>query len=275
MRAPQASASLNPSAIDTGPPQATLPLRVTLLSQDQYFNLLAYLFGPDIRSVGAHFAPFIRTGGLLEVGAFSAGVSTEQVEEFQRTAAAVAAKVVSPEYRDFVIPCRPANPNRADDACARQYLTWVGELLYRRPMSAALQAQVVQKANVSADRLKDFYAGLALALEGMLMAPEVHFVIDKAEPDPARPGHWRLDAYALASRLSLLLWNSPPDSDLLAAAQRGELSTLAGRTRVVDRMLASLRGWKPEYAPSSTTCWDLTTSRRSPRIRSSIPTSPA
>ncbi len=230
-----------PSVIDTGPQQATLPLRVTLLSQDQYFNLLAYLFGPDIRSVGAHFAPFIRTGGLLEVGAFSAGVSTEQVEEFQRTATAVATKVVSPEYRDFVIPCKPADPNRADEACAREFLTSVGRMLYRRPMDAALQAQVVQKANVSATRLKDFYAGLGLALEGMLMAPEVHFVIDKAEPDPARPGQWRLDAYTLASRLSLLLWDSPPDSDLLGAAQRGELSTLAGRARVVDRMLASPR----------------------------------
>ncbi len=178
---------------------------------------------------------------MLQVGAFSAGVSTEQVEEFQRTAAAVAAKVVSPEYRDFVIPCRPANPNRADEACARKFLVWVGELLYRRPMSTALQAQAVQKANVSADRLKDFYAGLGLALEGMLMAPEVHFVIDKAEPDPAHAGEWRLDAYTLASRLSLLLWDSPPDSDLLAAAERGELSTQAGRARVVDRMLESPR----------------------------------
>src|SRR5262249_21311301 len=83
-----ASATSSSSPIDSGPQQATQPLRVTLLSQDQYFNLLAYLFGPDIRNVGAHFAPFIRTGGLLEVGAFSAGVSTEQVEEFQRTAAA-------------------------------------------------------------------------------------------------------------------------------------------------------------------------------------------
>jgi hypothetical protein len=235
------SAAVPASTIDTGPAQAALPLRVTLLSQDQYFNLLSYLFGPDIRTVGAHFAPFMRTGGLLEVGAFNAGVSTEQVEEFQRTAAAVAAKVVSPEYRDFVIPCRPRRADRADPACARQFLTSVGALLYRRPLSAALQAEVVKRANVSADRLEDFYAGLGLALEGMLMAPEVHFVIDKAEPDPAQPGHWRLDAYTLASRLSLLLWNSPPDADLLTAAQRGELATAAGRARVVDRMLESPR----------------------------------
>src|SRR5579862_803312 len=130
VRSTQDSSALGTSTIDTGPQQATLPMRVSLLSQDQYFNQLAYLFGPDIRSVGAHFAPFIRTGGLLEVGAFSAGVSTEQVEEFQRTAAAVAAKVVSPEYRDFVIPCKPADPSRADEACARKFLTWVGELLY-------------------------------------------------------------------------------------------------------------------------------------------------
>ena len=64
---------------------------------------------------------------------------------------------------------------------------------------------------------------------------------DTAEPDPARPGHERLDAYSFASRLSLFLWNAAPDEALLKAAESGELQTDQGRARMVDRMLASPR----------------------------------
>jgi len=216
-------------------------LRVTLLSQDQYFNLLDYMFGPDIRSVNAHFAPFLRTDGLLQTGAYTAGVNAGQMEEYQRTAAAVAARVVSPEYREFLIPCKPANPAKADAACAGRFLGQTGRLLFRRPMDKATLDDFVQQAGEGAGRLGDFYAGLSVALEGMLIAPQVLFVIDRAEPDPARPGQWHLDAYSLASRLSLLLWNSPPDDALLRAAEQGELSTPRGRAKVVDAMLASPR----------------------------------
>jgi Protein of unknown function (DUF1592)/Protein of unknown function (DUF1588)/Protein of unknown function (DUF1585)/Protein of unknown function (DUF1595) len=224
------------------PPQdVSRALRVTLLSQDQYFNLLEYLFGPDIRSVGAHFAPFLRTDGLLQTGAYSAGVSAGQLEEFQRTASAVAARVVSPEDRDFLIPCKPAVATRADPACARRFLGATGRLLFRRPLDRPELDGFVAQAGEGADRLKDFYAGLSEALEGMLMAPQALFVIDQAEPDPEHPGQWRLDGYSLATRLSLLLWNSPPDAQLLRAAEHGELSTPRGRAKVVDAMLASPR----------------------------------
>src|SRR6185369_14075986 len=57
---------------------------VRLISQDQYFNSLSYVFGPDI-AMGAHFAPFRRTDGLLAIGGASAGVTLGQMQEFQRT----------------------------------------------------------------------------------------------------------------------------------------------------------------------------------------------
>jgi hypothetical protein len=228
-------------AAPAAPEDVKRALRVTLLSQDQYFNMLEYIFGPDIRSVGAHFAPFLRTDGLLQTGAYSAGVTAGQMEEYQRTAAAVAARVVSPEDRNFLIPCRPAREAGADSACARRFLAQTGRLLYRRPMNPAALDAFVAQAGEGAKKLGDFYAGLSVALEGMLISPQVLFVIDRAEPDPEHPGQWRLDAYSLASRLSLLLWNAPPDSWLLQAAERGELSTSRGRAKVVDVMLSSPR----------------------------------
>ena len=213
---------------------------VRLLSQEQYFNSVGYLFGADI-AVQTHFAPFRRTDGLLGIGAGSAGVTAGQLDEFQRTATAIATQVVSPEHRAFLIPCRPANLTAGDRNCARSFIRRVGTNLYRRPMERSREDALVEEAFKSASHLKSFHDGLGLTLAGMLMSPEFLFVIDRPEPDPARPGAYRLDGYSLASRLSLFLWNSGPDDELLAAAGRGELHSSDGRARQVERMLASPR----------------------------------
>ncbi|HEY3783829.1 MAG TPA: DUF1592 domain-containing protein [Steroidobacteraceae bacterium] len=224
----------------TGPNDASSLVRVRLISQEQYFNTLSYIFGPDI-AIAAHFAPFQRTDGLLEIGASAAGVTTGQMMEFQRTAAALAAKVVSPEHRNFLIPCTPRHENAADKSCATKFLTSVGRLLYRQPMSRDGQKQIVAEAGEAATRLKDFYAGLAVALEGMLVSPDTLFIVDRPEADPKHPGSQRLDSYSLASRLSFFLWNAAPDDELLKVAEHGDLQTSEGRAKAVERMLSSPR----------------------------------
>jgi Protein of unknown function (DUF1592)/Protein of unknown function (DUF1588)/Protein of unknown function (DUF1595) len=229
-----------PDSSATEPPGMTSAARVRLISQEQYFNTLTYVFGPDI-AIAAHFAPFRRTDGLLEVGAASAGVTSGQMQEFQRAAGAVAQKVVSPERRDFLIPCTPRHDNAADKSCARKFLIPVGRLMYRRPLTRDEQARVVDEAGQAADHLKDFYAGLSVALEGLLISPETLFIIDKSEPDPKQAGQRRLDSYSVASRLSFFLWNAAPDDALLKLAEHGDLQTEPGKAKVVDRMLASPR----------------------------------
>jgi hypothetical protein len=229
-----------PAATATEPSGATSLARIRLISQEQYFNTLSYVFGPDI-AIAAHFAPFRRTDGLLEVGAASAGVTSGQMQEFQRTAGTVAQKVVAQERRDFLIPCTPRHDVAADNSCASKFLVPVGRLLYRRPLTRDEQAQLVREAGEAADRLKDFYAGLSVALEGMLISPNMLFIVDTSEPDPQQPGHRRLDAYSLASRLSFFLWNAAPDDELLKLAEHGDLQTAAGRAKAVDRMLGSPR----------------------------------
>lgn len=221
-------------------PDAASPARVRLISQEQYANTLAYVFGPDIK-VAAHFAPFRRTDGLLEVGASSAGITLGQMQEFQRTAGALAEQVVSPEHRNFLITCSPRHDDRADQRCATEFLGGVGRLLFRRPLTKAETHQLAAFADDSADRLKDFYAGLAVTLEGMLVSPDMLYIVDRSEADPDAPGQRRLDGYSLASRLSFFLWNAAPDDALLKMAERGELKKPAGYAKVVDYLLASPR----------------------------------
>jgi hypothetical protein len=221
-------------------PDAASPAGLRLISQAQYANTLAYVFGPDIR-VSAHFAPFRRTDGLLEVGASKAGVTSGQMQEFQRTASAIAEDVLSPEHRNFLVPCTPRHEHAADKRCATQFLSPVGRLLYRRPLTKDEVDELVAAAGDTADRLKDFYAGLSVALEGLLVSPNMLFVIDRTEPDPSAPKQLRLDSYSLASRLSFFLWNSAPDDELLKLAERGDLQKPEGLAKAVDYMLASPR----------------------------------
>jgi len=211
-----------------------------LITSEQYLNTVGYIFGPDVRP-DVNFAPLQRIDGLLQVGASSAGVTDVQLEQYQAAASLVVAAVADPSRREFVIPCKPQNVKAADHACATEFLTRVGRLFFRRPLSQAKTDEVVGMADATADQLKDFYAGISVALEGLLVSPRGLFIEELAERDPARPGHLRLDAYSLASRLSLFLWNAAPDETLLKAAESGELQTSVGRARIVDMMLASPR----------------------------------
>ena len=88
-------------------------------------------------------------------------------------------------------------------------------------MSDSRLSDLVHVADYAAEQTGDFYDGLALALEAMLISPDFIFIADRAEADPDAPSQQRLDAYSLASRLSFLLWNAPPDDVLLQEAGAG------------------------------------------------------
>jgi hypothetical protein len=227
----------------TGEPEGSASLlRVRLMTGKQYSETVSYLFGADVSdAVPAPLPPLARAGGLLASGASTIGVTSDQLQQIQQAASAIAAKVVDEEHREFLIPCKPADEKAADTDCATKFLSQTGRLWYRHPMDKGRLNKLVGAAGSAANDLKDFYAGLAIALEGMLVSPDALFIIDSAEADPDNKGQRRLDAYSLASRLSFFLWNAAPDDALLKAAESGELNTRKGRERVVDSMLASSR----------------------------------
>lgn len=222
--------------------RAGSPLRTRLLTADQYTNSIAQVFGEDIAdSILPPIPPMARTDGLLASGAAFVGVTSDQVSQIQQTAASIAAQVVDQEHRDFLIPCTPEATEAADSSCAALFLEETGRLLFRRPLSDNRLSDLVQIADYAAQQTGDFYDGLSLALEAMLISPDFIFIADRAEADPDAPGQQRLDAYSLASRLSFLLWNAPPDDVLLEEAEAGLLHTPQGLAGAVDRMLGSAR----------------------------------
>ena len=224
------------------PENSASPLRIRLMTGQQYSNTIGQIFGTDISdSVAPPLPPLTRTDGLLASGAAFVGVTSDQIQQIQQAAASIAAKVVDEYHRDFLLSCEPVSDAAADSACAGEILKQTGRLLYRRPLGESKVAELTAIADAAADQTEDFYEGLAIALESMLISPDVVFIIDSAEEDPEHPGEARLDAYSLASRLSFFLWNSAPDDALLQAAESGELQTKDGLDRSVSRMLLSSR----------------------------------
>ncbi|GAB5412885.1 MAG: hypothetical protein Cons2KO_04880 [Congregibacter sp.] len=225
---------------DPEPESSGTPPLVSLITAEQYRNTLEHIFGSGI-DLQIEFSPVARTEGLLANSAATAGVSSAQLQSIQGVASSVAEQVVDLQHRNYLIPCKPAALDAPDDACASQFLSRVGRLLFRRAMSDDELAMYVGYASAATEQLDDFYAGLQIALEGLLISPEGLFVVERAEPDPDSDAKHRLDAYSLASRLSFFLWNAGPDDALLAAAESGELLTSDGLQAQVDRMLASPR----------------------------------
>jgi hypothetical protein len=140
--------------------------------------------------------------------------------------------------RDKIFICHPAAGE--EQACAEKILTNIAHHAYRRPISAddlpQLMALYKQGASTGG-----FESGVRLALQKVLVSPEFIF---RAELDPAnQPAGTvhRLGDVELASRLSFFLWSSIPDDELLAVAERGQLSDPAMLEHQVQRMMADPR----------------------------------
>jgi len=213
---------------------------VQRLTEKQYRQVIADVFGDDIRVVG-RFEPVVRKEGLIEVGTNAATVTPAGFEQFDTMARNIVSQLFAPDRRDRTVACKPAAASAPDDACAGQVLAKYGRLLFRRPLSSDELKARVAVAHQAATSSGSFYDGLQFALATELEMPEFLFRIDTAEADPDHPGKMRLDAYSKASRLSFLLWNAAPDDQLLSAAEKGDLNSERGLRQQVDRLLASPR----------------------------------
>jgi len=209
-----------------------------LISESQYVNTIRQVFGEDI-ALKIRFAPVKRVSGLVAVGASTAVVTPGALDMLDASARSVAAQVVDEVHRSYLFDCEPADATGPDPACARDFLSSAGRLLYRRPLSEAELSQLVTTAGEAATVSRDFYSGVSSALSGMLVSAQFLYMRERAEPDPGNPLAWRLDGYSKASRLAFLLWNASPDDELLAAAESGKLHTRKGLRREIDRMIAS------------------------------------
>ncbi|HJR56019.1 MAG TPA: DUF1592 domain-containing protein [Rhizomicrobium sp.] len=141
--------------------------------------------------------------------------------------------------RRKIFTCRPSAA-QAETACARSILSRLARQAYRRPVTDADMAPLMK---MYAEGRKDggFEPGIQAAIEMVLISPHFLFVREN-DAAGARPGAVsKLSDLELATRLSLFLWSSIPDAQLLQLAEKGQLSRPAVLQREVTRMLADPR----------------------------------
>jgi hypothetical protein len=134
--------------------------------------------------------------------------------------------------RQRIFACRPAAPSD-DTRCARQILSTLTRRAYRRPVTD-VDVQALMPFYEEGREHGGFETGIQWALERLLVSPEFLFRIEVDKSTPA----YRVSDLELASRLSIFLWSSIPDDELLAVAESGKLRDRAVLERQVRRMLA-------------------------------------
>lgn len=207
------------------------------LNEGQYLRSIEQVFGHGIRVPG-RFAPPLREQGLLAIGEAHVSVSPSGLEQYELRAREIAEQALAlPGVR----PNCANQGNRFDRDCAEQFLGKYGRLLYRRSLDAAELAGVVAVSQRAAATSGDFGKGLQAGLSRLLVSPYFIFRLERAAAAPDAMGRAVLDDTSLATRISFLLWDAPPDEELLAAAERGDLREDAKLAAQVDRMMASPR----------------------------------
>lgn len=233
----QGAATPDPSMTNAG---AAVVVAVRRLSEPQYRQSMADIFGSDI-TIDARFEPELRENGLRALGSATLSLTSAGFEQYFNLSQDIASQVLSDANDQLLMPCAAAGGADFDADCAQQFLAHYGELLFRRPLSVEEMQSRLAMVESGTQQAGSFQTGMQMALSSLLSAPDFLFRLERAEPDPAQSGEWRLDAHSRASRLSFLLWNSTPDAELLAAANSGAILTAAGLQAQVDRLSASPR----------------------------------
>jgi hypothetical protein len=113
---------------------------------------------------------------------------------------------------------------------------------FRRPVSEEVQKHFVDRVLAKLDEKYTFFDAMMFGYKSILCSPQFLFFNEPGSVTADAQGDLpsaKLDDYALAARLSYFLWSSPPDEELLAAADRRELSGPAVLDAQVERMLSS------------------------------------
>jgi len=143
--------------------------------------------------------------------------------------------VEDPSKLQDLVDCPVDGP--ADAACFDRFLRDFGRRALRRPLADSEIAVWSTSFLAEAAAAGRFSVAVELALQTFLQHPELLYRIDRGVLVDGSLEVVRLDDWAVASRLSYLLWGSCPDDELLDVAAAGGLQNPAAVAVAVERML--------------------------------------
>jgi hypothetical protein len=109
-------------------------------------------------------------------------------------------------------------------ACAEALISDFAPRAYRRPLTPDEHDRLLAVYDFGvADGT--FHDASRMLLQALLGSPHFLYLVERGSPEPDRPGWYRLDDWAIATRLSYSLCEQPPDVELREAAGAGLLHT--------------------------------------------------
>lgn len=214
------------------------PLR--RLTQEEYSNTLLALLGSSLHTqLQADISTLPSDQLMKSVSDFTASIIDSQMEAYNRIA----------EKSFQLISSNAANAQRLGGtcitaatvtaACRDQAIQKLGQLAFRRPLTAA---------ELTKYREKVFALGasgaesLGLVVYTLMQSPDFLLHLELGSASDSNSGNsFDLTAYEIASRLSYFLWSAPPDETLYQAAASDSLKDPAAVSAQVERMLSDPR----------------------------------
>ena len=148
------------------------------LTEAQYRNAIADIFGPEVRVAG-RFEPIVRpVQEMIASGARDASISPAGLEQYDAMARVIAAQVFDEAHRSQFVDCAPRDAAAADADCAAKVLTPLGRYIFRRPLTAQERDFYVRLAGNGAGPSQSFYKGLELSLAAMLTALILPMIVE-------------------------------------------------------------------------------------------------
>jgi len=188
---------------------------VRRLTVPEYIDTVRSLTGVDIaREARETLPPDIRADGFSNT-AYNLTVDLKHIEAYSRLAGIIVGKM---NVRQFAK--RFSKKRGFTDDVMRDLVAKMGKWLLRAPLEEHEVAAFRGISTTVAAAGGTFEEALSLLVEAMLQSPRFLYRVENERGDGTA---WPVSEYELASRMSYIIWGAPPDTQLLEAAENGQL----------------------------------------------------
>jgi hypothetical protein len=175
----------------------------------------------------------------VSVGALPGMTTLPHLHELSVTGPTSVSGVSETPARRKLFTCRPAM-DTDELPCAKKIVAGLARQAFRRPVTEN-DVEGLLSFYQAGRNAGNFDSGIRTAVQAIVSSPEFVFRFERTPAGVAPGANYRLSELELASRLAFFLWSSPPDEELLTAAEHGKLRDPATLATQVRRMLADAR----------------------------------
>ncbi len=206
---------------------------VQRLTAEEYVAAVQAAVGVDVSDVAGEILPAdLRADGFSNT-AYNLNVDLKHVEAYARLAEIAVQRMDVGQFAK-----RFDKSRKFTDKTMGKLIENMGRWILRGPIEAH---EVIAYRGISttvASAGGGYEEAVGLIVEAMLQSPKFIYRVENQRGDGTA---WPVSDYELASRVSFIVWGSPPDQELFQAASDGALQQTAGLNRQLDRMLTDPR----------------------------------